>query len=459
MRRPSTTGSGRRSPCRTPGTPKTARTAAATYHQIPNPHLWQGKSDPYLYRAIVEVIDADSGSVTEAVTNPLGLRSYRIDANLGLFLNGRHVPLHGVNAHQDRLDKGWAVSASDRVQDFDLMDEMGVNALRTAHYQQAPQVYELADQRGYLVWTEVPLVDEITDGDAFRANIQQQLVEMVRQNYNHPSILFWGIGNEQRTNDAATNEVLDGLAGLVRSEDPDRLSTYATNQGDTDELANHTDVIGYNKYYGWYDTSELGPGAWADQLHAKDPGRRMSISEYGAGASVLHHEEDPEPPVTDGEWHPEEYQSLVHEQSWKEIASRPFLWGTFVWNMFDFASDGRAEGDTPGRNDKGLVTFDRATKKDSFFWYKANWTTTPFVHLTSKRWTNRSDATTTVKVYGTVDSVTLTVNGVSMGARTSSDHIYTWPDVRLSTGANDVVVTGTRDGATHTDTATWYVGE
>ncbi len=424
---------------------------------IPEPHRWQGTADPYRYRATVEVLDADGGRVTDAVTQQLGLRSYRVDPVSGFFLNGQHVALHGVNAHQDRLDKGWAVGAGDHVRDFDLMDEMGVNALRTAHYQQAQQVYDLADQRGYLVWAEVPMVDKITDSDAFRANIRQQLYELIRQNYNHPSIVFWGIGNEQRTNDTATNAILDSLAGLVRSEDPGRLSTYATNQGDTDALANHTDVIGYNRYYGWYSGSATGLGPWADRLHAADPGREIGISEYGAGASVHQHEENPQRPAPAGPWHPEEYQSLLHEASWQQIAARRYLWGTFVWNMFDFAVDSRAEGDTPGRNDKGLVTYDRATRKDAFYWYRANWTAEPFVHLTSARWTQRTAATTTVKVYGTVDSASLTVNGVPVGpAKTPAAHIYTWP-VTLSPGANHVVVTGVRAGKSYSDSATWVL--
>jgi beta-galactosidase len=423
---------------------------------IANPRRWQGKADPYLYRARVEVRDAATGVVTDVVEDRLGLRSVSVDPNAGLFLNGTHLALHGVNRHQDRLGRGWAVSDVDHTQDFDLMDEMGVNALRTAHYQQDQKVYDLADERGYLVWTEIPLVNSITDSPAFRANAVQQLREMIRQNYNHPSIVFWGIGNEQGVDDAATNALLDSLAGIVRTEDPDRFSAYAHHGPVTSGLAGHTDVVGDNRYPGWYYGSCNDFAGWADNLHSTQPTRRIAVSEYGAGASVVQHQENPPKPVPDSNWHPEEYQALFHEAFWAQIQARPYLWGTFVWNMFDFAADQRGEGDTYGRNDKGLVTYDRATRKDAFYWYKANWTTTPFVYLTSRRWTDRTDARTTVKVYGTVDSVLLIVNGVPLGApKTSTNHIYAWPDVMLLPGANTVEVTGFRAGTAYTDTATW----
>jgi beta-galactosidase len=436
--------------------------AAATGFQltqtvtIANPHRWQGKADPYLYTAYVEIHDATSGAVTDVVSDRLGLRSVAINANTGLFLNGSHLALHGVNRHQDKLDRGWALTDADHTQDFDLMDEMGVNALRTAHYQQDQKVYNLADERGYLVWAEIPLVNSITDSAAFRANAAQQLRELITQDYNHPSIVFWGIGNEQRTDDTTTNALLDTLAGIVGSMDPDRFSTYAHNGSITSGLVNHTEVTGYNRYPGWYYGATTDFAGWADNLHSSQPTRRIAISEYGAGASIVQHQENPPKPVPDSDWHPEEYQALFHESLWTQIKARPYLWGTFVWNMFDFAADQRSEGDTYGRNDKGLVTYDRQTRKDAFYWYKANWTTTPFVYLTSRRWTDRTSATTTIKVYGTVDSVQVTVNGVPVGAaKTSTNHIYSWPGVTLSPGANTVRVTGTRGGVTYTDTATW----
>jgi beta-galactosidase len=424
--------------------------------RIANPRRWQGRADPYLYRVTVELRDTSSNVVTDVVTERLGLRSFRVDPNDGFFLNGRHLPLHGVNRHQDRLNRGWAIGDAEHIEDFDIMDEMGVDALRTAHYQQDQKVYDLADERGYVVWTEIPLVNAVTDSPAFTANATQQLHELITQNYNHPSIVFWGIGNEQGSDDAVTNALLDKLNGVVNATDPDRLSGYAHNGPITSGLADHTEVGGYNRYSGWYSSSYTDFGPLCDDLHAAQPTRRIAITEYGAGASIIQHQENPPKPVPASNFHPEEYQALLHESYWSQIRTRPYLWGTFLWNMFDFASDGRNEGDTPGRNDKGLVTYDRATRKDAFYWYKANWTSTPFVYITSRRWTARTGATTTVKVYGNVDSVTLTVNGVRLGAaKTSTDHIYSWAGVTLAPGANTVTATGTKGGVTHTDKVTW----
>jgi len=426
---------------------------------IANPHLWQGKADPYRYQANVELRDIATDTVIDAVSEPLGLRSVSVDGSRGVFLNGARVQLHGVNRHQDRPGRGWAIGDAEHIQDFDIMDEMGVNALRTAHYQQDQKVYDLADERGYLVWAEVPLVNAVTDSTAFRDNIVQQMHELIRQNYNHPSILFWGIGNEQSSDGTATNTALQQLADVVTADDPDRYSTYAHNRADTSPVINHAELTGFNHYFGWYYDTYNDFAPWADNLHATQPGRIFGLSEYGAGASVVQHEELPAAqPVPASTWHPEEYQSQFHEVYWKAIAARPFLWASFVWVMFDFAVDSRNEGDTAGRNDKGLVTYDRATRKDAFYWYKANWTPAPFVYLTSRRFTDRSQTTTTIKVYGSVDSAVLNVNGVPVGgAKTSTDHIYTWANVTLSPGVNTITVTGTRDGGTYTDSARWTV--
>jgi beta-galactosidase len=436
--------------------PAGAAEPAAASITVPRPRLWQGKADPYLYRVTAQVRDADTGAVTDTTTQPLGLRTITVDPATGLFLNGRHLALHGVNRHQDVAGRGWALTSADQRTDFDIMDEMGVNALRTAHYQQDQQVYDLADERGYLVWTEIPLVNSIGGSPAFRANAQQQLRELIRQNYNHPSVAFWGIGNEQHADNAPTNTLLADLAKQVTDEDPDRLSTYAHNYGIGNAISMHTQVTGYNRYYGWYSDNYTDFAGWVDNLHRTYPQRRIAISEYGAGGGVSQHQENPPRPVPGSTWHPEEYQALFHEAYWTAIAARPYIWGSFVWNMFDFAVDSRREGDTPGRNDKGLVSYDRIIRKDAFYWYRANWTTTPFVHLTGARWTARTEPVTTVKVYGTADSVRLLVNGVQVGGPvTAANHIFTWPDVTLAPGPNTVEVVGTAAGATFTDTATW----
>ncbi|GJF33605.1 beta-galactosidase [Kitasatospora sp. NE20-6] len=420
---------------------------------IADPRRWNGLADPYRYSATVEIRDAVAGKVTDVVTEPLGLRSFSLDPAGGFSLNGKHLDLHGVNLHQDRAGVGWAESDADHMQDFALIRELGATAVRMAHYQHDQKDYNLADATGVVVWAEVPLVNGTTNSAAFTASTQNQLRELIRQNYNHPSIVFWGIGNEQRTDDTATNNLLASLAALVRSEDPDRLSAYANNLGNDAKVAGHADTTAYNKYFGWYGGSYNDLGGWADSLHKAEPNRTFALSEYGAGANITQHALNPS--GYGSGFHPEEYQALLHEASWKQLAARPFVWGSFVWNMFDFASDGRNEGGQRGINDKGLVTRDRSTRKDSFYWYKANWSPEPTLHITSRRWTARTDATTEVKVYSNATEVTAVLNGTSLGKRNSSDRIFKWTGVKLRQGTNTLTVTASIAGATHTDTVTW----
>ncbi|MEV4516624.1 glycoside hydrolase family 2 TIM barrel-domain containing protein [Dactylosporangium sp. NPDC049525] len=421
---------------------------------IANPHRWDGLADPYLYNANVEI---RSGSqVTDVVTEPLGLRTFSVDANTGFTLNGHPYDLHGVNLHQDRAGVGWAVNDAQHTADFDLIREIGATTVRMAHYQHDQKDYSLADERGLVVWAEIPLVNDTTNSAAFTANARQQLTELIRQNYNHPSIVFWGIGNEQRVDNAATNALLDQLAGLVDTEDPDRVSVYASCcVSDTGAVNNHAEASGYNKYFGWYNGTYNDLGGNLDSLHAANPSRRIALSEYGAGANTTQHALNPSPPSPGGQNHPEEYQALLHEASWKQLDARQYIWGTYVWNMFDFASDARNEGGQPGINDKGLVTRDRLTRKDAFYFYKANWASTPTLYITSRRWTQRTTAATELKVYSNAATVTATLNGVSLGSRSATDHIFKWTGVTLRPGANTVQVTATINGTPVTDTVTW----
>jgi len=430
-----------------------ALSATAT---LANPHLWNGVADPYVYKAYVEV--RVGSELVDWLAVPLGFRFYSVDPAQGFFLNGRYLDLHGVNRHQDRLNKGWAIGPAEHNEDMALIRELGANVVRLSHYQQSGYFHDLADNTGIILWAEIPLVNSITDSAAFRSNTSQQLTELIRQNYNHPSILFWGIGNEERSDNTPTNNLLASLATLVETEDPTRLSTYAQCcTSDTGGLPSHSDIVGYNTYYGWYDafgTSEQF-GAWADNLHAQRPTWRIGISEYGAGAGITQHADNPPQPDPYGTPHPEEWQNLVHELHWKQMKTRPYLWSKLIWNMFDFAVDSRDEGDTPGRNDKGLVTYDRRTRKDAFFWYKANWSDVPVVYITSRRFTPRTTATVTVKVYSNSDSVTLMVNGTSRGAATGAERIFTWTNVPLTVGANTLQATGTSGATTATDNVTW----
>jgi beta-galactosidase len=422
------------------------------------PHLWNGRIDPYLYTAYVHVGHDENTAYApnDIVSQPIGFRSFGVDPDTGFSLNGQPYDLHGVNRHQDRLDMGWAITNREHDQDMALIVEMGATAVRLAHYQHAQHFYDLCDQNGVVAWAEIPLVNGMTASQAFTDNAHQQMTELIRQSYNHPAIVFWSIGNEQRSNDAPTNALLADLASLVATEDPSRLSTYAhCCTSDTSGLPTHSDVVGYNEYFGWYTGNYNQFGAWADGLHAMQPNRSMAVSEYGAGAALTQHADNPAMPVAGGPFHPEEYQALLHEATWKQIAARPFLWGKFIWNMFDFAVDSRNEGDTPGRNDKGLVTYDRKTRKDAFFWYRANWTTAPFVYITSRRFTPRTTAMVNVKVYSNMDSVRLQVNGTSYAPSAGADHIFQWTNVALGTGANAITATGTSGTTTANDTVTW----
>lgn len=423
---------------------------------LSNPHLWDGRRDPYLYRVYVEI--KDGSTVADLIAQPLGIRSFAIDANQGFFLNGHYLDLRGVGRYQDRLNKGWAISTADHDEDMHLIQEIGATAIRLAHYQQDSYFYDLADRNGMILWTEIPLVNSITNSTAFTDNARQQLTELIRQNYNHPSIVFWGIANEVDWTDAANdpNPLLAQLADLIDAEDPDRISTIAdATYPDTDPSTNHTETVGYNRYFGWYNDSYDDLDGWIDYLHRTNPTRKLALSEYGAGASIYQHAANPSRPDPSGAFHPEEYQNLLHEAHWKTLQARPFVWGTFVWSMFDFASDWRDEGDTAGRNDKGLVTYDRKTRKDAFYWYKANWSSQPVVYITSRRYTERTTATVDVKIYANTDSVELTVNGSSRGSKTSADHIFRWTGVPLNTGANTITARGSTGGATYSDSVTW----
>ena len=426
---------------------------------IANPHLWNGRADPYLYQAYVQVSDGTTNN--DLVQQPLGFRYFSVDMNTGFHLNGQYLDLHGVNFHQDRLNEGWAISQADMTQDVGMVSEMGCTVVRLGHYQHPQTEYNLLDQDGIVAWSEIPLIDNITADANFATNASQQLIETIRQNYNHPSICFWGVYNEILLNSGPDpRPLVQSLNQLAHTEDPTRLTTAASCCADNfDPINFYTDVIGFNEYYGWYT------GAYTDFGPAMDTkfntvSKPMGISEYGAGASIFQHTENPSEPAnlsSPGTPHYEEYQNLLHESTWQQMQARPYLWLKTIWNMFDFASDGRNEGDTPGRNDKGLVTYDRQTRKDSFYWYKANWTTNGFVYISSRRFTPRISTSVEVKAYSNGDSVELRVNGVSQGSLTSTNHIYKWTGRTLGGGTNTLVAIGTQGSQTYTDTVIWVV--
>ena len=422
---------------------------------IARPHLWDGRRDPFRYPVHVTVGD-------DAVDDRVGLRSYHADPEHGFSLNGHPYPLHGVNRHQDRLDKGWAVSADDEAGDARNIMDLGCTAVRLAHYQQSPNFYDLMDAGGVVVWAEIPLVNEITDSVAFGDDAEQQLRELIKQNCNHPSICFWGLFNELRGGKAEPQQValVQRLNAAAHRFDPTRPTTSASDRNVKDPLAMITDVAAYNRYTGWYGGHMDAWPKTLDEIHAAHPDRCFGISEYGAGAAVTQHEPAPvKQPKANGGTHPEEYQAQVHERAWAAMAERPWLWGTFLWNLHDFAADARNEGEHAGRNDKGLVTYDGKTRKDAFYFYQANWSEKPMVYVADRRFTPRPNADGPLKVYSNCDGLTVTVNGKPLGPPTTANkvHVSWWQSVPLKAGENRIEAVGTRGGERVTDAVTVVV--
>ena len=411
---------------------------------ILKPRLWNGTADPFSYRA--EVTLWADGRETDRVAQPLGLRFYRIDPAEGFFLNGKHLPLHGVCRHQDRPEIGNALRLRHHEEDIRLMREMGVNAARLAHYQQAEDMYRLTDREGIVVWAEIPFVGPggyadkgFVDLPAFKENGQQQLRELIRQNFNHPSICVWGLFNELKEEGDNPIPYIKELNELAHQEDTTRPTTAASNQGG--DMNFITDLIAWNRYDGWYGSRPSTLATFLDKTHAAHPELCIAISEYGAGASVYHQQDSLKQPVPTDYWHPENWQTYYHIENWKILAERPFVWGTFVWNMFDFGAAHRHEGDRPGINDKGLVTFDRRQKKDAFYFYKANWNPEPMVHIAGKRLRQASREVQTIQVFTNCPKVELWVNGKSCGTVVPDKYaIAEWKEVRLVPGENRIVV-------------------
>ncbi len=427
---------------------------------ISNPHLWNGTADPYLYSVRVEL--AERGKVIDAIEQPLGLRYFRFDPQIGLLLNGKRLELHGVCRHQDWAGVGWGTGQKEQDTDMRLMREMGVNAVRLAHYQHDQYMYDLADRNGLIVWAEVPLVDWVRDTDAFRENARQQLTELIRQNVNHPSIFMWSLYNEPNpSNTADPALVVAQLKELAKQEDPTRPLTGALSIDGIEKLhsvGELNDLLALNVYPGWYIETPASMGPILDRWNAAYGSRGIIVSEYGAGASIHQHQQDftGRTGRAPNNSHPEEWQTIVHEENYREIHKRPFVLGSFVWNMFDFASAGRKEGDTFGVNDKGLVTRDRSVRKDAYFFYQANWTDTPMVYITSRRDVERKVADTPVKIFSNCESVTLTVNGKAYPASAPNDlHVFRWDHVSLQPGENHVQASADCKGRTVRDQATW----
>ena len=412
--------------------------------KIENVHLWNGKKDPFLYSAQAKLIK--DGESIDTVSTRFGCRSFSVDPEKGFILNGEEYPLRGVSRHQDYPNKGNALSYEDHKRDIDLILEVGANTIRLAHYQHAQEFYDLCDEAGLVLWAEIPYISRhMHEG---YDNTISQMTELVAQNYNHAAICFWGLSNEITIAGADDPHLIKNhkdLNDLVHKMDPIRLTTIATVTmcSMDNEYVHISDVLSYNHYFGWYGGSTEMNGEWFDDFHKKYPKKAIGLSEYGCEALNWHTSEP-----TQGDY-TEEYQAYYHEELIKQIAERPYIWATHVWNMFDFAADARAEGGENGMNHKGLVTFDRQYKKDAFFAYKAWLSDEKVLHICSKRYVDRVEDVTKVTVYSNCDEVELFANGVSVGKQTKGKYPFFYFEVKnegettLEAKAGDLTDTAT----------------
>lgn len=385
---------------------------------LENAHLWNGRKDPYLYCCEVELVRG--GEAIDAVCTRFGCRSFVIDPERGFILNGEEYPLRGVSRHQDRWGIGNALLPEHHKEDIELICEVGATTIRLAHYQHDQYFYDLCDEKGLVIWAEIPYISRHMP--EARANTVSQMKELIVQNYNHPSIVVWGLSNEI-TISGSSEDLLENhriLNDLVHEMDKTRLTTIACVSmcKPEEEYVHIPDVVSYNHYFGWYggDTSMNGP--WFDNFHAKYPNIPIGVSEYGCEALNWHTSDPKQGDYT------EEYQAYYHEELIKQLFTRKYIWATHVWNMFDFGADARAEGGENGQNHKGLITFDRKYKKDAFYAYKAWLSDDPFVHLCGKRYVDRVEDVTKVTVYSNLPEVELFVNGKSVGKKTSAEHFF-----------------------------------
>ncbi len=404
------------------------QSATATVHNgqakatipIANVRRWDGRQDPFLYQASARLLD-DAGLALDEISTRFGCRTFRVDPETGFWLNDRQYPLCGVSRHQDRPEVGPATTRAMQDEDMALILEMGANTIRLAHYQHDQYFYDLCDRHGLVVWAEIPYITEHLP--EARDNTLNQMRELVCQNINHPSIVCWGLSNEITAVGGVTRDLVENhrqLNNLCHQLDPSRLTTmaHAFMLDMDDPLVLLPDIRSYNLYYGWYLGQCSDNDEWFDEFHAKYPTAVIGLSEYGADANPAFQTAIPE----QGDW-TETYQAAYHEHMLRMWQKRPYIWAMHVWNMFDFAADGRNEGGKPGQNQKGLVTFDRRLKKDAFYLYKAWLSDDPFVHICSRRYVDRAEAVTRVKVYSNQPEITLIVDGQAM-ATVRGDRVF-----------------------------------
>lgn len=421
---------------------------------IKDPHLWDARIDPYMYTLKMS-LKSPGGKVLDEVDQPLGLRFFHVSRDSGLILDGKPYNLYGVCYHADLEGVGDAMTTSEYRRDFKMIYNLGANGVRFGHNQEANIVYRLCDRYGFVVWAEIPNTPKYRRTPAYLQNCVQQLTELIKQNYNHPSILFWGLYNE-------INIPVKDLEVLNRAShelDPSRLTTQASKVPVANSHDKHfvTDVVGWNWYFGWYLGNFSDYNTWYTDLHKKYPQLKAGLSEYGASGCISQQEENPKRPDPLGRWFPEQYQLYYHESAWNILRKRPDIWCKFVWNMFDFSWTFAKRGAVPYINYKGLVTYNREVKKDAFYFYKANWSDEPVLHICDRLDVNRKDSLTAVQVCTNLDKVALYLNGklVSEKKMNSPIHVMNWKSIGLKSGTNYVSVIGYKDGKTFTDQCRW----
>ncbi|MDB5778557.1 MAG: hypothetical protein JWP77_666 [Polaromonas sp.] len=456
---------------------------------ITNARLWQGLADPYLHKLVVELKDG-AGTTIDKVVQDFGIREMRFDANQGFFLNGRRMPLHGVNMHQDVLGKAWAISEDDTNRSFELIKEVGANTLRMAHYPHSDYAVKQADKLGLVVMAELPLVNATSvtrladpETTGFAENARLQLQELIRQKFNSASVGIWSVGNEVQGGDDTQNNVkalFKSLHDVAKAEDPSRITSLANQinrsgdviRPDAITLTGVTDSFSVNRYFQWYyGQSETQLGDNLDQIHASTPSQPIGVTEYGAGSGLTHQTDNVRAgrvcsSDTSGAtricYQPEGYANYVHEKAYEQMVQRPYLMGTWLWNMFDFGSGNRHEGDVGQTNTKGIVTFGRDVKKDIFFFYKANWSQAPVTYIAERRHTNRVYKTAQVKVYSNAASVSLQVNGVQVARKSAAEcpvRVCNFGEVPMTAGVNTVTAVGNHGAENVTDFVNWNLSE
>ena len=400
---------------------------------VPDAKKWDIDS-PYLYT--VKAALQRRNETYDEISTRAGVRSFSCDPQKGFIINGKETPLRGVSRHQDMLYKGNALTKEDHYRDAELIKELGANTIRLAHYQHNQYFYDACDELGFIVWAEIPFISVFNKDPEAHQNCISQLKELIIQNYNHPSICFWGISNEILIGGISEKLVENHkeLNALAKELDPTRLTTIAHVSMTPVESPMHhiTDVESYNHYFGWYGGKMEDNGPWLDNFHKVHPDICLGLSEYGCEGIITYH--GPNPACKD---YSEEYQALYHEHMAKVLDERPWIWSSHVWNMFDFGCAARNEGGVAGRNNKGLMTIDRKTKKDSYYIYKAYWNKEPMVHLCGKRYAQRTGETTQIRVYSNLPTVTLYLNGEKVGEQTA-EKVFVF-EVALADGFNTIV--------------------